>query len=45
MVSLKSFIEDVREERRTRNERVTKAFTLTLAFIFLAGLSIWSATI
>jgi hypothetical protein len=44
MVSLKNFVEDLREERRERNERLTKAFTLILSGLFLA-LSIWSTTL
>lgn len=44
MVSLKAFVEDIREERRERNERLTKAFTLIISVIFLA-LSIWSTTL
>lgn len=44
MVSLKAFVEDLREERREKNERLTKAFTFILSALFLA-LSIWSITI
>ncbi|HMT10842.1 MAG TPA: hypothetical protein PKA39_04385 [Ignavibacteria bacterium] len=44
MVSLKNFVEDLREERRERNERKLMAFTLTLSVLFLA-LSIWATTL
>ena len=44
MVSLKTFVEDLREERREKNERLTKAFTLFLSVLFLA-LSILSTTL
>lgn len=44
MVSLKAFVDDLREERRERNERLAKAFTLVLSVLFLA-LSIWSVTL
>lgn len=44
MVSLKAFVEDIREERRERNIRLTKAFTLAISVLFLA-LSIWSTTL
>ncbi len=44
MVSLKNFVEDLREERRERNIRLTKAVTLFLSVLFLA-LSIWSTTL
>jgi hypothetical protein len=44
MVSLKAFVDDLREERRERNERLAKAFTLIISALFLA-LSIWSVTL
>lgn len=44
MVSLKTFVEDMREERREKNERLLKTFTLILSVLFLA-LSIWSTTL
>ncbi len=44
MVSLKNFVEDLREERREKNERMMKAFTFTLSMLFLA-LSIWVTTL
>jgi hypothetical protein len=44
MVSLKHFVEDLREEKRERNVRHTKAITFFLAVLFLA-LSIWSTTL
>lgn len=44
MVSLKNFVEDLREERRERNERKLMAFTLTLSVLFLV-FSIWATTL
>jgi hypothetical protein len=44
MVSLKTFVEDIREERRDRNERLLRAFTLVVSVLFLA-LSVWSTTL
>jgi hypothetical protein len=44
MMSLKTFVEDLREEKREKNERLTKAFTFVLSILFLA-LSIWSTTL
>ncbi len=44
MVSLKTFVEDLREERREKNERLANAFTFILSALFLA-LSIWSITL
>ncbi len=44
MVSLKTFVEDIREERRERNERLLRAFTLVVSVLFLA-LSVWSTTL
>jgi hypothetical protein len=40
MVSLKTFVEDLRKERRERNQRLVRAFSLALSVLFLA-LSIW----
>lgn len=40
MVSLKTFVEDLRKERRERNERLARAFSLGLSVLFLV-LSIW----
>ena len=36
MVSLKNFVEDLREERREEKERGLMAFTLILSVFFLA---------
>lgn len=44
MVSLKNFVEDLREERREQNQRGLIAITLTLSVFFLA-LSIWVSSI
>jgi hypothetical protein len=44
MVSLKNFVEDLREERREEKERGLMAFTLLLSAFFLA-LSIWASAI
>lgn len=44
MVSLKTFVEDIRFERRERNDRLMRTFTLVISVLFLA-LSIWSATL
>ena len=44
MVSLRNFVEDLREERRERNERRLMVLTLTLTVFFLA-LSIWAASL
>lgn len=44
MVSLKNFVEDLKEERRSREERRMTALTLTLSILFLA-LSIWATTV
>jgi hypothetical protein len=44
MVSLRNFVEDLKEERREKNIRLTKAITLLLSVLFLA-LSIWSAAL
>jgi len=44
MVSLKNFVEDLKEERRSREERRMSVLTLTLSILFLA-LSIWATTI
>lgn len=44
MLSLKNFVEDLRIERREKDERMMKAFTLTLSVLFLA-LSIWVTTL
>jgi hypothetical protein len=44
MVSLKNFVEDLREERRLKDVRSIRAFTLVLSFFFLA-LSIWAASL
>ncbi len=42
MVSLKNFVEDLREERREQKDRGLMALTLGLMVFFLA-LSIWAA--
>lgn len=44
MVSLKNFVEDLRQERRERNERRLMAFTLTLSVFFLA-FSLWASAL
>ncbi len=44
MVSLKNFVEDLREERREDKERGLIAVTLSLSVFFLI-LSIWVASI
>lgn len=44
MVSLKNFVEDLRIERREKEERMMKALTLSLSALFLA-LSIWVTTL
>ena len=44
MVSLKNFVEDLREERREDKERGLIAFTLSLSVFFLI-LSIWVSAI
>ena len=44
MVSLKNFVEDLREERRERSERGLMALTLTLSVFFLV-LSIWASSL
>ncbi len=44
MVSLKSFVEDLREERREKNERQMRVFTLMLSLLFLV-LSIWASSL
>ena len=44
MVSLKNFVEDLREERREDKERGLIAVTLTLSVFFLI-LSIWVSAI
>ncbi len=44
MVSLRNFVEDLREERRERNERRLMVFTLSLTAFFLA-ISIWAASL
>jgi len=40
MISLKTFVEDLRKERREQNERRLTAFSLVLSVLFLA-ISIW----
>lgn len=42
MVSLKNFVEDLREERREQKERGLMALTLGLMVFFLV-LNIWAA--
>ncbi|HMQ78009.1 MAG TPA: hypothetical protein VG961_12975 [Ignavibacteria bacterium] len=42
MVSLKNFVEDLREERREQKDRGLMALTLGLMVFFLV-LSIWAA--
>lgn len=44
MVSLKSFVEDLREERREKNERQMRVFTFMLSLLFLV-LSIWASSL
>lgn len=44
MVSLKNFVEDLREERREEKERGLMAFTLLLSVFFIA-LSIWVSSL
>jgi hypothetical protein len=44
MVSLKSFVEDLREERREKSERQMRVFTLMLSVLFLV-LSIWASSL